>query len=176
MASQGQGQQVDISSLSIQQLSQVKKQLDEELEHLTNSFAKLRAAQAKFRDCLKSISKGVSGAVEGKQILVPLTTSLYVPGTIADTENVIVDVGTGFYVEKTAKDAEKFYNAKVEELGKSLKELENIVQSKSGNMRAIEDGALSSHSLSFERYYCVLRQKVLSSNPGGQEKATASAS
>ena len=36
----------------------------------------------------------------GKTILVPLTTSLYVPGTMADTENVIVDVGTGFYVEK----------------------------------------------------------------------------
>jgi prefoldin subunit 5 len=25
---------------------------------------------------------------------------LYVPGTLADTDNVIVDVGTGFYVEK----------------------------------------------------------------------------
>jgi prefoldin alpha subunit len=36
----------------------------------------------------------------GKTILVPLTSSLYVPGTLADTENVIVDVGTGFYVEK----------------------------------------------------------------------------
>jgi hypothetical protein len=29
-----------------------------------------------------------------------LTSSLYVPGTLADKENVIVDVGTGFYVEK----------------------------------------------------------------------------
>ncbi len=38
----------------------------------------------------------------GKGILVPLTTSLYVRGTIADTQNVIVDVGTGFYVEKVA--------------------------------------------------------------------------
>jgi hypothetical protein len=36
----------------------------------------------------------------GKSILVPLTTSLYVPGTLADPDNVIVDVGTGFYVEK----------------------------------------------------------------------------
>jgi hypothetical protein len=36
----------------------------------------------------------------GKPILVPLTTSLYVPGTLADKENVIVDVGTGFYIEK----------------------------------------------------------------------------
>jgi prefoldin alpha subunit len=40
---------------------------------------------------------------EDKPILVPLTTSLYVPGTLADKENVIVDVGTGFYVEKVRK-------------------------------------------------------------------------
>lgn len=40
------------------------------------------------------------GKCVGKPILVPLTTSLYVPGKLADTENVIVDVGTGFYVEK----------------------------------------------------------------------------
>jgi prefoldin alpha subunit len=41
-----------------------------------------------------------------KPILVPLTSSLYVPGSLADTENVIVDVGTGFYVEKVGGDIE----------------------------------------------------------------------
>lgn len=50
---------VDLASLSIPQLSQVKKQLDDELEHLMNSFSQLRAAQAKFRECLKSIAAGV---------------------------------------------------------------------------------------------------------------------
>jgi prefoldin alpha subunit len=107
---------VDLASLSTQQLSQVKKQLDDELEHLTNSFSQLRAAQSKFRECLKSIAGGVNSVVDSelllvvlsvidsvgieKPILVPLTSSLYVPGTLADTDNVIVDVGTGFYVEK----------------------------------------------------------------------------
>lgn len=38
-----------------------------------------------------------------RTILVPLTSSLYVPGTLADSENVIVDVGTGFYVEKVRR-------------------------------------------------------------------------
>jgi len=95
----------------------------------------------------------------GKPILVPLTTSLYVPGTLADIENVIVDVGTGFYVEKvrspipiyihvkgrakgaqSTKDAMKFYEAKVEELGANLKDLEAIVQQKSNNLRVVEDG------------------------------------
>jgi prefoldin alpha subunit len=113
---------VDLASLSTQQLSQVKKQLDDELEHLSNSFSQLRAAQAKFRDCLKAIAGGVNSKVDSelhlllvvravidsialeKPILVPLTSSLYVPGTLADSDNVIVDVGTGFYVEKVGGD------------------------------------------------------------------------
>ena len=35
-----------------------------------------------------------------KTILVPLTSSLYVPGTLADVKKVVVDIGTGYYVEK----------------------------------------------------------------------------
>ncbi|KAF7951888.1 hypothetical protein EAE96_007185 [Botrytis aclada] len=152
------GQQIDLTSLTTAQLSQVKKQLDDELEHLTSSFQQLRAAQSKFRECLRSISTGVGKTVEGKPILVPLTTSLYVPGELADTENVIVDVGTGFYVEKSTKDATKFYEAKVEEIGTNLKDLEIIVNNKSNSLRVVED---------------VLRQKVLSSTPGAAPASTS---
>jgi len=31
---------------------------------------------------------------------VPLTSSLYVPGRLIDVENVLIDVGTGYYVQK----------------------------------------------------------------------------
>ncbi|KAH8598766.1 Prefoldin [Bisporella sp. PMI_857] len=151
------GSQIDLATLSPTQLNQVKKQLDDELEHLTSSHAQLRAAQAKFRECLRSITGGVSSKVEGKPILVPLTTSLYVPGMLADSEKVIVDVGTGFYVEKSTKDATKFYEAKVEELGVNLKDLESIVQGKSNNLRVVEE---------------VLRQKVLSSSAAPSASAS----
>lgn len=33
-------------------------------------------------------------------MLVPLTNSLYVRGELSDTETVMVDVGTGFLIEK----------------------------------------------------------------------------
>jgi prefoldin subunit 5 len=49
---------VSLDSLSAQQLSQVKKQLDEEVEHLTNSFTQLHAAQAKFKECLRCVKAG----------------------------------------------------------------------------------------------------------------------
>lgn len=35
-----------------------------------------------------------------KQLLVPLTGSLYVSGKLADPENVLVDVGARYYIEK----------------------------------------------------------------------------
>ena len=109
-------------------------------------------------DPLDRASPLTSASESERPILVPLTTSLYVPGTLADTENVIVDVGTGFYVEKVClasqalsictdevrfqgtADAIKFYDSKVEELEANLKDLETIVQGKSNNLRVVEDG------------------------------------
>ena len=124
----------------MQQLSQLKKQLDEELTHLTNSFTQLRAAQARFRDCLASLAKGLADRNAGRTILVPLTASLYVPGTLADAEHVLVDVGTGFYVEKGRDDARAFYEGKVKELQANLEKLEAVVRQKSESLRVIEEG------------------------------------
>ena len=71
---------------------------------------------------------------------MPLTPSLYVPGKLASADSVLVDIGTGFYVEKKPDAAQTFYKNKVEELGKNLTELEKLVQGKQGNLGAVEDG------------------------------------
>ncbi|MCJ1273561.1 subunit of tubulin prefoldin [Puttea exsequens] len=146
-----QPQQIDLSSLPIPQLNSVKNQLTQELQHLTGSFSALKQAEAKFRDCGRSVGEGVRGG-EGTPILVPLTPSLYVPGKLASTETVLVDIGTGFYVEKTPPAAQDFYKRKVEELGKNLVDLEKIVQGKQGNLTVVED---------------VLRQKVIAESAKG---------
>ncbi|KAI1840494.1 hypothetical protein JX265_008609 [Neoarthrinium moseri] len=140
MSGQAGGETVNLDSLSAQQLSQVKKQLDEELEHLTSSFTQLHAAQSKFRECLRCVQSGKSPALqENKSILVPLTNSLYVRGNLSSASHVIVDVGTGFYVEKDIKSASEFYNAKVNELADNIKDLEAIIQQKTNNVRLIEE-------------------------------------
>ncbi|KAI0430972.1 prefoldin [Xylaria sp. FL1042] len=144
------GEAVNLDTLSVQQLTQVKNQLDQELEHLTSSFTQLQAAQSKFRDCLRVVQSGKSPALqENKPVLVPLTNSLYVSGTLSSASHVLVDVGTGFYVEKSIKSAAEFYDNKMTEVGGNIKELEGIVQAKTNNVRVIEQ---------------VLRQKMVS-NP-----------
>jgi len=91
-----------------------------------------------------------------KPILVPLTNSLYVPGTLADTENVIVDLGTGFYVKKvcyirrcvlicisilvmcqTRPEAQKYYRAKVDDLQTNLDQLQETIAKKQDNMQMV---------------------------------------
>lgn len=96
-------------------------------------------------------------------LLVPLTSSLYVPATLNKSKpnTVLVDVGTGFYVEKSTADAIKFYNGKVEDLSKNLAEIEKAVGSKNESLRVVED---------------VLRQKVLAGEQGGQGGGSGSAS
>jgi prefoldin alpha subunit len=96
-----------------------------ELNHLTNSFAQLKQAQAKFKACIENVEEvkqGNAGMLKAslssfdhilmhdlhvgldKTILVPLTNSLYVPGKLSDIEHVIVDIGTGYYVKKVGLD------------------------------------------------------------------------
>ncbi|OQE38014.1 hypothetical protein PENCOP_c009G08017 [Penicillium coprophilum] len=136
--------QINLASLSVPQLRALQTRLTSELEHLTTSHTKLRAAQAKFRDCVRSINDGVTGnekkGTDGRdEILVPLTSSLYVKGRLTDREKVLVDVGTGFYVEKTAPKAVAFYDEKVKGLEENLQELEKIVQTKSSQLRIVEE-------------------------------------
>ncbi|KAK3903671.1 Prefoldin [Staphylotrichum tortipilum] len=163
MASRGgqsqQGEAVDLGTLSAQQLSAVKKQLDTEVEHLSSSYAQLAAAQAKFKECLRVVQLGGSTLDKEKPILVPLTNSLYVKGRLADPDRVLVDVGTGFYVEKDTKSAAEFYEAKVKELAGNIQGLEGIVSAKTNNLRVVEE---------------VLRQKVLAQGSGGASGGQAS--
>jgi prefoldin alpha subunit len=71
---------------------------------------------------------------------VPLTNSLYVPGTLSSESHVLIDVGTGFYVEKHIKSAARFYESKASDLGGNIKELESIIQGKNNNVRLVEEG------------------------------------
>ncbi|KAF5690013.1 prolyl-tRNA synthetase [Fusarium denticulatum] len=147
---------INLDTLEPQQLAQVKKQLDEELEHLTTSFAQLHAAQNKFKDCLQCVKSRAAAPEGSNSVLVPLTNSLYVRGELTDADTVLVDVGTGFLVEKKLESGEKFYESKVEELGNNLKDLEVIVQRKQTNARTIEE---------------VLRQKIMAGQGQGDQQA-----
>ncbi|KAG5998059.1 hypothetical protein E4U52_001894 [Claviceps spartinae] len=154
------GEPINLDTLEPQQLSQVKQQLDEELEHLTTSYAQLHGAQNKFKECLRCVDSRTKFAddktASSNSVLVPLTNSLYVKGEISNNETVLVDVGTGFLIEKKLKAARDFYEDKSNGLASNLKELEAIVQRKQANVRAVEE---------------VLRHKIMAAQASQPQEA-----
>ncbi|MBA0760301.1 hypothetical protein Gotri_023054 [Gossypium trilobum] len=44
---------------------------------------------------------------------VPLTASLYVPGTLDDADKVLADIGTGYFVEKTMDEGRNYCERKI---------------------------------------------------------------
>ncbi|KAJ7901130.1 Prefoldin alpha-like protein, partial [Mycena olivaceomarginata] len=108
-----------------------------ELNHLTNSFAQLKQAQAKFKACIENVAEIKPTNKGSKTILVPLTNSLYVPGKLSDPEHVIVDVGTGYFVQKTGAQALKHYTAKVEYIRTNLETLQDTISKKQDNVNSV---------------------------------------
>ncbi|KNE59822.1 prefoldin, alpha subunit [Allomyces macrogynus ATCC 38327] len=135
-SAQPQQQSIDLTTLPLPQLQAVRQQLDEEITHLTSSYTQLKQAQAKFSACIEALG-AVTPDHQDRAILVPLTNSLYVPGKLNNTERVIVDVGTGYYVDKKVEDAKAFYKRKVEFLQGNLDTLQQTIIAKQNNMRVL---------------------------------------
>ncbi|KAI0345831.1 Prefoldin-domain-containing protein [Trametopsis cervina] len=142
MSAAQQQQTINVADLDLAQLADVKRQLEDELNHLTNSFTQLKQAQGKFRACVENV-KEVRPENKGKSILIPLTNSLYVPGKLSDAENVIVDVGTGYYVKKTRQQAHQHYTQKLSFLQTNLDALAETITKKQDALTLVEDIARS---------------------------------
>ena len=105
---------------------------------MSTSIAQLKVVQTKYveaKDCLNVLKKNN----EGKELLVPLTSSMYVPGKLHDVEHVLIDVGTGYYVEKTAEDAKDFFKRKIDFLTKQMEKIQPALQEK----HAMKQGKLA---------------------------------
>jgi len=123
--SQQEGMQaVDLTKLNLMQLTQFKQGLDSDVQFYQESIQNLKHAQTKFQDSADSMNQ--VKAREGHEVLVPLTGSMYVPGVIKDTEKVLVDVGTGYYVEKDIPEAKDYFNRKVKFVTTNMERVQAI--------------------------------------------------
>ncbi|CAI9587946.1 unnamed protein product [Staurois parvus] len=134
-------QTVNITELSLPQLEGLISQLDQEMEFLS-SIAQLKVVQTKFveaKECLNVLHK----SNEGKHSCS--SDKLYVPGTLCNVSNVLVDVGTGYYVEKTAEDAKDFFKRKIDFLTKQIEKIQLTLQEKHGMKQAVIEMSIKIH-------------------------------
>ncbi|RCK60898.1 Prefoldin subunit 5 [Candida viswanathii] len=119
---------IDLNSLGPQQLVEFRKSIDQEISHFTQSLQALSTAQSKLKECIASIDNLEKSKEDS--LLVPLTSSLYIPGQIVSRNDYLVDIGTGYYVEKTADNAKVVYDNKIKKLDEDAKKLKGILVQK----------------------------------------------
>ncbi|KNC85712.1 hypothetical protein SARC_02122 [Sphaeroforma arctica JP610] len=121
--------EVDLNTLPVQALANLKEQTEEEIQYLAQSKSQLELAAKKFvvaKQAVASINPESSQA----QVLVPMTKSLYVPGKLSNVEKVVVELGTGYYVEKSMVEAGKYYDRRLEYLQTNIQGIVNHLNSK----------------------------------------------
>eukprot|EP00441_Pelagodinium_beii_P042527 CAMPEP_0197649728 /NCGR_PEP_ID=MMETSP1338-20131121/29442_1 /TAXON_ID=43686 ORGANISM="Pelagodinium beii, Strain RCC1491" /NCGR_SAMPLE_ID=MMETSP1338 /ASSEMBLY_ACC=CAM_ASM_000754 /LENGTH=164 /DNA_ID=CAMNT_0043223975 /DNA_START=43 /DNA_END=537 /DNA_ORIENTATION=+ len=125
-----------LQQASLQQLNAVKQNLEGELKSLVNNQAALREAESRFVSAMETL-KSLVPENDGKPMLIPLTTSLYVDGYMTQTKKVTVDVGTGYYIEMSVDKATKFCGRRCKMLADNAARLEKALKEKRKNLENV---------------------------------------
>lgn len=71
--------------------------------------------------------------------MVPLTESLYVPGKLKDPSKVMVELGTGYYVEKNMKQAVEFIERKNRLVDANSENIMEVIAVSKRNIQSVND-------------------------------------
>lgn len=127
---------LEVSDMNIYQLNAIRVQLEQEIELLAKSVEQLAVLMNRFKESEMSVYKQ-SQLGANNEILVPLTTSMYVNGVVKENKKFLVDIGTGYYVEKDLESALDYFSRKVKYLNGEIDRLTKTIQAKANMREAI---------------------------------------
>ncbi len=135
-----QMKEVPIENLSIEQLNYVGKSIEKEIQNYSNYYSSLRVANNKYLDNKEYIKQ--LRDYQDKEILVPITSSMYIPGKCSDIKKLTVEIGANFFVETTIDKADKFCDRKIESIKKNMDEIDKIIQEKNDQLNAVNQNLI----------------------------------
>ncbi|KAJ1607067.1 hypothetical protein OIY81_3021 [Cryptosporidium canis] len=127
---------IQLSSLPPAKLFQLRDQTQEEMNELSVRIQQLNIVLNRFngsREALEQFKPENKDAV----ILAPISQSIYVDATISDSENVLVDIGTGYHVEMKVQKAKSHFDNKIEMIKKSIEKISKSLNDKNKIFEAI---------------------------------------
>jgi prefoldin alpha subunit len=126
-------QQVSLADLSVSQLQQVKQSLEQELSYMTDTVAKLKAAQQAY-DMSSQVLSELTPEKEGNDLMIPLTNSVFVPGKVGDCKSVLVNIGTGYFVERPVPGAKSHCEERSRVLAGNISQFAKLLGEKRNNL------------------------------------------
>lgn len=110
----------------------------QELNVFQDSLQTLKIAKTKF-DGSKEALEQINDTWTNKEILVPLTGSMYVKGVLNNIDKFIIDIGTGYYVEKDITTSKDYFKRKVDYVQEQMDKIDMLGRQKSKVLNAVID-------------------------------------
>uniref|UniRef100_A0A7S1LZP0 Prefoldin subunit 5 n=1 Tax=Neobodo designis TaxID=312471 RepID=A0A7S1LZP0_NEODS len=129
---------MQLAALSIDQLKGIKDSMDQDIQALQRAYESLRGARNRFGDS-KTYLEGFKAYEKGQEMLVPVSSSLYVPGTLHETDKVLVDVGTGYYIQQSVPRAQDFFNKRMGQMKESMDQIAEAMSMKQRQQNTVID-------------------------------------
>lgn len=152
---------VNLASLGPQQLMAFKQNTQQELMHLQSSYDALLLAQSKYKDCINSVNlieenKNMDNKDDNdNEMFIPLTSSLYVRGQ-NKVDKFKIDIGTGYFVEKSKEESVTFFKKRIDKLNGDAIKLKSLITEKVSLMQTID---------------AIVREKIIASQKASQQES-----
>ncbi|PSC75447.1 prefoldin subunit 5 [Micractinium conductrix] len=130
-------EQVPLSSLSAEQLLDLRQSLEQEVQTMAQSGLTLQSTAAKFGAAGQAVEY-LQDQKQGQPVLLPLTESLYVSGTLESVETVLLEVGTGYYVERDVAGGVDYCRRKVHLVKDKMEQLSQLIKARQEALGQIE--------------------------------------
>jgi prefoldin alpha subunit len=89
----------------------------------------------KARETVKSLAKSVSG----EELMIPVGADSYIYARATEKKDVVVGVGSGVSVQRSAEEAEKILDARVEELAQAFQKVAEMAAQTEGAIQKLSD-------------------------------------
>ena len=127
--------EVPIEKLSPEQLQYVGNQLEGEINALSTSYSQLKIASQKFSENMEYVDD--LSKCKDKEILVPLTSSVYLPGKCSNVKTVTVDVGATYFIEMSLEKAKSYFDRKIKMLKENMDKIDKTLKTKTSYMNIV---------------------------------------
>ena len=127
---------IPVNNMPLGKLQELTAEVEMRCEQLADAVAQLNGALLRYEEIGASLGH-LGSQTDGRQLLVPLSESMYAAGEMADGDKVLVDIGTGFFVEKTVEDAKSFVERKREYVKKQIASLDQQLDTQTRNLEQL---------------------------------------
>ena len=125
--------EINPMQLSIEQLHTLRQQHEEEIQEMQKQLDSLAQARNRFLSAKSSLND-IAETPSDNFLYVPLSSSLYVPGHVVNPDKVMVELGTGYFCEKTISEAKDLIDRKSQLITKSIETIEGVGINKKKNL------------------------------------------